>query len=134
MEVVVRNDDGCLVRWNTSNPIPPGPRNLDGTLHGFGAAVHGKNHLHAHQFGEFLGKCPQKIVVKGSRRQRHRAKLAPRCSGECGVTVTKVDRRVGGQAVQILLAFNVFHPRALGAFRHNRQRVVVVGKERVLER
>ncbi|CAB4638166.1 unannotated protein [freshwater metagenome] len=47
--------------------------------------------------------------------------------------MTEIDRRIGGQTVQILLALNIFHPRALRTFCDNRQRVVIMSEKRVLE-
>ena len=69
---------------------------------------------------------PEPVGVERAADQRHGVELRVRGCDDLGVAVPEVDRRVGGQAVQVAAALDVGDPGALGAGRDHRQRRVVV--------
>jgi hypothetical protein len=73
------------------------------------------------------------VSTKGSRDQGELAALLDQGLDDPGVTVTLIDGRVGGQAVEVLATLDVPHPNAFAAVENDIQGRVVVGSEAVFE-
>ena len=69
---------------------------------------------------------PELVVVVRPAGERDAPELLGRGGEERRMPVAEVQRRVGGQQVEVALALDIGHPRALGAGDHDRERVVVV--------
>jgi hypothetical protein len=64
VKVFLGRKDPGLVLWNALDLVSPLSRNLDGSLDGFGASVHGQHHLEAQHRGDLFGETREHIVVE----------------------------------------------------------------------
>ena len=126
MEVVGADDDLGLALGNALDLVAPLARGLDGGLDRLGAGVHGQRHVEAGQLVQFLVEQRQLVVAKGARGQRDLVRLLDHGLQNLGMAVSLVDGRVGGQAIEIAIAFDVVHPDALGALDDDVERMIVV--------
>ncbi len=127
VEVAVRDDDGRGIRSHALDPVRPRARDLDAGLDRFGAGVHRKHEVLLAQPRERLGELREPVVVEGPAREREAPELLGRGGDESRMPVAEVEGRVGGQQVEVALALDIRHPRALGARDDDRKRVVVAG-------
>ena len=77
--------------------------------------------------GELSGERPELVVAEGAACERDAIELVVRGGDELRMAVAEVQRRVGGERVEVAPAAVVADPAALGADDRDRQRVVVVG-------
>ena len=75
---------------------------------------------------EFLVEQRQLIVAEGARGQRDFVRLLDQGLQNFGMAVALVDGGIGGQAIEVALAFDVVDPDALGALDDDVERMIVV--------
>ena len=127
VEVAVRDDDGRGIRSHALDPVRPRARDLDAGLDRFGARVHREDEVLLAQPRERLGERREAVVVEGAAREREPAELLGRGGDESRMPVPEVERRVRRQQVEVALALDIGHPRALAARDDDGKRVVVAG-------
>ena len=127
VEVALAGDDLGLIVRDALDRVAPLSGGLQRRLHRLGAGVHGERHVHAGEVVQVLAEQGQLVVAERARRQRHALRLVEHRRHDARMAVSLVDRRVGGQAVQVALAVDVVHPHALGALDDDVERMVVVG-------
>ena len=133
MEIVRAHDDlGFAVR-DTFHLVAPLASRLHGCFDCFRARIHRKGHIEAGQIVEFLVKRPELIIAKCPRGEGDLVRLFRERLQNSGMAVPLIDGRVGGEAVQIAVAFDVIHPYAPGAFDHDVERMIVMRTELVFE-
>src|SRR5512142_323841 len=87
----------------------------------------------AGQIAELLGQLGPLVVAEGARGERQLAGLLDESPDDAGVTVALVDGRVGAQEVEVLAAFDVVHPDALGLADDDVERMVIVGAVEIFD-
>ena len=71
--------------------VPPLAGDLDGSLDGLGARVHGQDHVEAEEAGGVLGEAREDVVVEGAGGEGEAAGLLGEGFDEFGVAVALVD-------------------------------------------
>ncbi len=127
MEVALNGDDFGLMARHALNPVGPFAGQFDGRLNRFGARVHRQGHFVAAELREFFVKERQLVVAESARGQGHFFGLREHRIENARVNVALVDRRISRQAIEVLVAFDIMHPDAFGAFNDHIERMVVVG-------
>ena len=126
VEVAARDDDRRAVGRDALHAVAPGARDLDAGLDRFGAGVHRQHEVLAAQLGERRGEDAELVVVVRAARERQASELLLRGGEDRRMPVAEVQGGVGGEQVEVALALDVGHPRALALGDHDGQRVVVV--------
>ena len=126
MEVPLESDDHRLVGGHALDLIGPLACGLDAGFDRLGAGVHRQHHFHPRQLGELGAERAELVVVERAAHQGELIELPARGRDEPGMAMTEVERRVGGEHVQVPAAIDVGDPDALGLRDHDGQRVVVV--------
>ncbi len=132
MEVAVRDDDGRGIRLDALHPVAPRACHLDAGLDGLGAGVHRQDEVLAAEVGEGRREGAEAVVVVRAAGEGEAVELLLRGGEERRMPVAEVQGRVGREQIEVALALDVGHPRALAAGDDDRQRVVVVGDVLVL--
>ena len=132
VEVAVGHDDRRGPLGHALHPVRPGARKLDARLDRLGAGVHRQHHVFAAEGRQGVRERAQPVVVERAARERDPTELVDRRRHQGGVSVPEVQGRVRRQQVEVALALDVGHPRALSARDDDGQRVVVVRDVRVL--
>ncbi len=134
MEVVVEDQDLALVRRHALDRLPPLARELDGGLDRFCAAVHRQEAVVAGEGADLVAELAELVVAEGARAQRQTMSLLGESPHQARMAVSLVDRRVGGEKVQVALSVDVPDPDALAAGDDDLERMVVMGTVALLER
>lgn len=129
MEIVLSAQNDSLVLRNTLDLVPPLPSDLDARLDGFGAGVHGQDHVIAKELGDELGESGKHVIVEGTGAESQAGGLVAKSGHQLGVAMALVDGGVGGQKVEIVLAFRIPDGGSLGTREDDGERMVVVGSE-----
>ena len=116
----------ALARGNALDVGTPLAGDFEAALHGFGARVHRQHHVFAAQLGKRGAERTETVGMERTADQRDGVELGVGRRGDLGVAVTEVDRRIGGQAIQVAPAVDIGDPRTLGACRHHGQRRIVM--------
>ena len=133
VEVVLEHDDLRLLGGNAFHVVAPAARGLDGRLDRLGARVHRQHHLHLAEVRELLAEHRELVVAEGARGERDLLRLLDERGKNARVRVPLIDGRVRAQAVEVALALDVPHPRALRALDDEIERMVVVCAPAVFE-
>ena len=133
VEVVRAGDDLGLVRGDALDLIAPFPGGLDGGFDGLGPGVHRQDHLVTGPVAELFCQQGPLVVPEGPGRQGQALRLGLEGLDDPGVAVPLVRGRVGGQEIEVFLAFDVPHPDPLGLADDHVQGVIVVGSVEVFE-
>lgn len=134
MEVVFADDDLGLAFGDALDLVAPLAGDLERRLDGLGAGVHGQNHLEAGELGKLLVEERELVVAEGARGKGDALGLFLHGGEDTRVAVALVDRRVGGEEVEVAAAVDVIDPDARGAFDDDIKRLVVVRAVLILER
>ncbi len=126
VEVAGEDQDLGLAVRHALDLVAPLARGLDRGLHRLGTRVHGQHPRVAGQLAHLPVQRAQLVVAERPRGQRHLLGLLDQRAADPRVGVALVDRGVGGEEVEVLVALDVPDPDALGALDHHVQRVVVV--------
>ncbi len=126
VEVAVEGDDHGLIGRDALDLVAPLAGRLDRGLDAFGAGVHRQDHLHAGHRREFGAERSELVVLERPADQGDPLQLTLGGRDQARVPVAEVDRRVGGEQVEVPAAFHVGHPGAFGLGDHDRQRMVVM--------
>ena len=126
VEVALHRHDRRLVLRDALDLVAPLAAHLDRGLDGLGAGVHRQDHVLAGELGERLRERPELVVVERAAGQRQPAELLAGDLDQARVAVPEVERGVAREAVEVALAVDVGHPRAVAGREHHGQRVVVV--------
>lgn len=132
MEVIEGGEDQCFALRHVLHLVSPLPRNLDGSLYSLCAGVHGQRHVIAKHLLHLLGPDGEDIVVECARGQGQTAGLLGQGLDQFWVAMALVDSAVGGEEVNVMLAFGIPDIDTLSAGEDDRERMVVVGSELVL--
>ena len=108
---------GRAVGRDALDAVAPRARDLDAGLDGLGAGVHRQHEVLAAQLGERRGEDAELVVVVRAARERQAVELLLRGGEDRRMPVAEVQRRVGGEQVEVALALDVGDPRALAASR-----------------
>lgn len=127
VEVVLSTQNHRLVLRDTLDLVPPFAGDLDAGLDGFGAGVHGQDHVVAEELGDELGEAREDIVVEGARAESQTGGLVAERGDQLGMAMALVDGGVGRQEVEVVAALGVPGGRALGAGEDDGERMVVMG-------
>ena len=127
VEVAVHDDDIGPFRVDLLDLDAPFAAHLDGGLDGLGTGVHREDHVLAGELGQLAGKLPEPVVEERAARQRQGGELLLRARHQPRVGVAEVERRVPGEAVEVLPSLDIPHPGTLAAVEHDLERVIVVG-------
>jgi GNAT superfamily N-acetyltransferase len=123
VEVAREGDDLRLLRRDALFAIAPAPRRLDRRLDRLGAGVHrqdarraggAEQEVRRRELTQLLLEERQLAVAKGARGQGHAARLLDERLQDARVAVALIERRIGGQPVEIFLALDVGDPHPLG--------------------
>jgi hypothetical protein len=114
VEVLGSSKHQGLARRHLLDLVSPLAGNLDGGLDGFGARVHGQDHVIAEEGRDLLGPDGEDVVVEGARAQRQPAGLLGQGLDQLRVAVALVDGAVGREEVEVVLALRIPHVHALG--------------------
>src|SRR5208337_1669397 len=126
VEIVgARNDLGLIVR-NALDLVPPLAGGLDRGLHSFRSGVHGQRHIEAGKLMQLLEEQRQLVVTESARSERDFVRLLHQGVQDLGMAVALVHGGIRCEAIQILFAFHVIDPAALGAVNDDIERVVVM--------
>ena len=126
VEIALHHDDLGPALGDALGFVPPLAGGLDRGLDGLDAGVHGQDHVLAAHLGQRLHERAERLGVERARGQRDLAQLRLRGRHQRRVAVAEVDRRVGRQAVDVVVAVEVGDAGALGRGDDHRQRGVVV--------
>lgn len=126
MEVLLGSKDQSLVGRNALDLVCPLPGDLDGSLDGLGARVHGESHVVAEHGVDLFGPLGEDIVVEGTGAEGEPAGLLGESLDELGVAVALVDSTVGGEEIDVVFALRVPDVDARGLGEDDGERVVVV--------
>src|SRR3982074_703966 len=96
-------------------PIAPFAHRLDRSLPRLGAAGHRQHLVGAGQLGDLFVERGELVVVEGAGGQRQPARLFHHRGQDLWMAVALVQRRIGGEAIQISVALRVPHPDAFAA-------------------
>ncbi len=129
VEVPFADDDLGPVRGHALRPIAPLPDRLDGGLHRLGARVHRERLVVAGGRGQLGQEGAHLVVVEGPGRQGQTLHLLPGGPEDLRVAVPLVQRRIGAEHVQVLVALHVPDPHPLAPVQHHGQGLVVVGAD-----
>ncbi len=119
MKVVVGHNDIRPARGNALDIGAPLACDLETALDCFGAGIHGQHHVFAAQPGKRGAEWPEIVGMECAAHQCDGVELGVCGRGDLGVAVAEVDRRVGGQEIQVAPAIDVGDPRPLGAGGHH---------------
>jgi len=133
VEIVGEDEDLALPVGHAAHRLPPLAGHLDGRLDPLGAAVHGQETVVAGEAADLLAETAQLVVAEGARAEGETRRLLGYDLDELRMAVALVDRRIGGEEVEVALAFDVPDPGTFAARDHDVERVVVVGAVAVLE-
>ena len=115
VEVVGADDDLGLVLRHALDLVAPLAHRLDRGLDRLGARVHRQDLVRAGQRRELLVEAAELVVAEGAAGQRQPAGLLDHRREDLRVAVALVDRRVGGEAVEVAVALDVGDPGALAS-------------------
>lgn len=132
MEVVDGGKDQRLVLLDALDLVSPLAGNLNGSLDGLGAGVHGQDHVVAEHGADLLSPLGEDIIVESARAESETAGLLGDNLDELRVAMALVDGAVGGEEVEVVAALGIPDVDALGTGKNDGQRVVVVGGVLVL--
>mmetsp|Transcript_35430 Transcript_35430/g.76984 ORF Transcript_35430/g.76984 Transcript_35430/m.76984 type:complete len:365 (-) Transcript_35430:4-1098(-) len=124
-KVVRREDHLGRVRGHALHLVAPLPRQLHGGLAPFDARVHRKNLVVSEERGDVLFVLAELVVVKGAGGEAERLRLLHERGDDLRVAVALVHRRVGREAIQVLLALEIPNEAAFALAEHDGKRRVV---------
>ena len=94
MEILLENDDLCLVLLDTLDQISPLSHRLDGSFDCFRSGVHREDHLFAGEFRKLFGKEWPAIVEEGPRCKSKDVGLILQRLDDLRMPVSLIYRRV----------------------------------------
>src|SRR6185437_14366883 len=100
---------------------------------GLGAGVHHQGHLEAGDLVEVAEEKRKLVIAEGARGERDARGLLLHSGEDFRVAVALIDRRIGGEEVEIAAAADVRDPRAGSALDDDVEGMVVVGAVAVFE-
>src|SRR6266404_5971278 len=127
VKIVGADDDLGLPVRHPLHLVAPFAHRLDRALHRFGTAVHRQHLVGAGQLRELFVEGGELVVVEGAGSQCQLARLLHHGGEDFRMAVTLIDRRIGGEAVEVTLALRIPHPDALAARQNDADRLVVIG-------
>ena len=133
MEVVFADDNFGFAVRDALARISPAADRLDGRFHGFHAGVHGEDHLHAAQAGQFLDEGRQLVVAEGARSERDARGLLLKRLEDARMAMALVERGVGAETIHVALAVNVVSPNSAGVVDDYLEGAIVVGAPTVFD-
>ena len=133
VEVLTADDDLRPAGLDPLDLIAPLASRLDRRLDRLGPGVHRQDALHRAGFGEPPAELPEPVVAERAAGQREPLELLLRGRHEPRMAVTEVERRVGGERVEVAASVDVLDPGALAVADDDRERVVVADAVLVLE-
>ncbi|CRE19531.1 Uncharacterised protein [Bordetella pertussis] len=133
VEVVGAHDDLRLPGRHAARLVAPFAHRLERRLDRLGAAVHGQHLVRAGQARQVFVQGRQLVMAEGPRGQRQPLRLLDHRGQDARMAMPLVDRRVGGQAIQVAPPRRVVQPDPAAARQHHIERLVVVGAEFVLD-
>jgi hypothetical protein len=126
VEVVVENQDLRLFGGNSLDRLPPFARQLDRGLDRLGATVHRQEAIETGESADLLAQPAELVVAEGARTQGQALRLFGERLDQAGMAMSLIDRRVGGEEVQIAVPFDVPDPDAFAAGDDDLERMIVV--------
>ena len=126
VEVVRDGKDESLALLNALDLVSPLAGNLDGSLGGLGASVHGQNHVVAKDIADLFSPLGEDVVVESAGAESEGGGLLSQSLDEFRVAMALVDSAVGREEVHVLAALGVPDVDALGLGEDDGERVVVV--------
>ena len=127
VKIAGADDDLGLPVRHALHLVAPFAHRLDRALHRLGAAVHRQHLVRAGQRRDLLVERGNWSLWKA--REVSVSLLA--CSHHRGqdfwMAVALIDRRIGGEAVEITVAVDIPHPDAFAARQHDADRLVIIG-------
>ena len=102
--------------------VAPLPGRLDRGLDRLGAGVHRQHPLRASRARRGPAELAEPVVAEGAAGQRQPVELLAGGRDEPRVAVAEVERRVGGERVEVAAPVDVLDPGALAAADDHRQR------------
>ena len=133
VEVARADDDLGAVLRHALHLVAPFAHRLDRRLDRLGARVHRQDLVRVGQVRELLVEAAELVVAEGAAGQGQARGLLGQRLQDLRVAVALVDRRVGGEAVEVAAALDVGHPGALALGQHDVEGLVVVRAEAGLE-
>lgn len=100
-KVIGRKQDAGLAIGNALDVVTPPTGELDGRLATFDARIHGQDAVVAKEVGDKLGVFSERVVVKGTTREREFGGLVDQGLDNLGVAMPLIDGRVGGKELCI---------------------------------
>jgi hypothetical protein len=123
VEVALEDQDLGLAVGHALDRVGPLAGGLDRGLDRLGPAVHGQHARKPGELRDLLAERSELVVAERPRGEADPARLPHHGRDQAGVAVALVDRRVGGEEVEVALALDVPHPGALGALHDHVQRM-----------
>lgn len=132
VEIVLSTQNQGLVLRDALNLVPPLPRDLNARLDSLRAGVHGQNHVIAKELGDELGEFGEHVIVERAGAESQAGGLVTESGHDLRVAMALVDGGVGGQEVEIVIAFGIPDGGAFATGEDDGERMVVVGSEVML--
>src|SRR6202171_5808509 len=127
VKIVGADDDLGLPIRHALHLVAPFAHRLDRALPPFGAAVHRQPPVGAGQLRDLFVERGELVVMEGAGGQRQSARLLYHRGQDFWMAVALVHSRIGGEAVEVTVAWRIPHKDALAARQNDADRLVVIG-------
>ena len=133
VEVFTADDYLRFIPGDASCLVSPFAYHLDRRFYGLGTAVHGKHFVGVGGFRQLPVEECELVVTERPGGKGEAGRLLHHGLIDLGVAVSLVHRGVGGETIEVPLAFNVPDPDTLASLQYYIQGLVVVRPESVFE-